>query len=52
MSDSTVLRCTHCDRDVEVCSFCDEAECGHALCYRCVVLSLREEVAEPHGHGG
>jgi hypothetical protein len=52
MSTSEVARCSDCDREIEFCFFCDEPGCEHALCYRCVTLALREEVAEPHGHGG
>ena len=52
MGTSEGTRCGDCDREIEVCFFCDEPVCGHALCYRCVVIDLREEVAEPHGHGG
>jgi hypothetical protein len=46
-----VIVCTHCDREIEDCSFCDE-RCGHELCWRCTTYELREEVPEPHGHGG
>jgi hypothetical protein len=32
----TLLACVECGRDIDVCAFCDEAQCGAALCYRCV----------------
>jgi hypothetical protein len=51
MSTPEPVPCTKCDRLVEWCSFCDE-RCGHELCYQCVIVELRLDVAEPHGHGG
>jgi hypothetical protein len=47
-----VLVCAGCDRRVEWCAFCDREDCPVAICERCVQVELREEVAEPHGHGG
>jgi ribosomal protein L32 len=51
-AESVVLRCSGCDRELEVCAFCDEADCGHALCFHCVLIELKAEVPEPHAHGG
>jgi hypothetical protein len=46
-----VVVCTHCDREIEACSFCD-GQCDDPTCWRCLKYELKEEVAEPHGHGG
>ena len=32
----TLLACVECGRGIDVCAFCDEMQCGAALCYRCV----------------
>jgi hypothetical protein len=50
-TESAVLVCTGCDREIEHCAFCDE-RCGHELCYRCVLYELKESLAQPHAHGG
>ncbi|HEX6331885.1 MAG TPA: hypothetical protein VF129_11460 [Actinomycetota bacterium] len=52
MPDPTVLVCTGCGRGIDRCELCERAECGTALCYRCVNLALRQAVPEPHAHGG
>jgi hypothetical protein len=52
MAGEVIVRCTDCDRELEACSFCDEVDCGHALCYRCVALTVGSEITEPHVHGG
>lgn len=44
--------CVSCGAAVEVCAFCDNDACPHPMCYRCVRLAVREEVAQPHQHGG
>ena len=46
------LRCEHCDRTIEWCSFCDEEGCATALCFTCVVTDLKELTPHPHPHGG
>jgi hypothetical protein len=46
------MRCTHCDRLIEACSFCGEEDCGVCLCYRCVATELNELTPQPHPHGG
>jgi hypothetical protein len=51
MSTVEQVQCTSCDRDIEICCFCDE-RCGHELCYQCVLLGLHEAVPQPHAHGG
>jgi hypothetical protein len=47
-----VLICTGCEREIACCTVCDEEGCGLPICSRCVRLELREEVADPHPHGG
>jgi hypothetical protein len=51
MSTPETVVCTGCDREIEICCFCDE-NCGHELCYRCVVFDLHESLPQPHVHGG
>ena len=46
------LACLTCEREVEVCFFCEREECPNVLCYRCVVVALGEFVPQPHPHGG
>ena len=45
-------RCSHCDRVIEICSFCDEEACAEALCYRCVLVDVTGALLHPHLHGG
>ena len=52
MSTSEEPRCSHCDRLIEVCTFCEREECESPSCYRCLVVELREYVPQPHAHGG
>ena len=47
-----ILVCKGCDRGIEWCSFCDEADCAAAVCYRCLVIALGEATPELHTHGG
>lgn len=47
-----VLVCAGCDRRLGWCAFCDREDCVVAICERCVRVELREEIAQPHGHGG
>jgi hypothetical protein len=44
--------CAGCDREVEVCAFCETDDCGEATCYRCMIVELGETVLSPHEHGG
>jgi hypothetical protein len=46
------LRCSDCDAAIEYCQFCDEAACPQAVCYTCVIVSIGQEIREPHSHGG
>jgi hypothetical protein len=46
------ISCATCDTTVEVCAFCERADCGHTICYRCLRIELRESLAHPHAHGG
>ena len=44
--------CKECSTVVEVCAFCDKQGCRHPMCYRCVRVALRQEIPQPHHHGG
>ena len=48
----TLLTCIECGRDIDVCAFCDEAQCGAALCYRCVNRLLYPASPESHQDEG
>jgi hypothetical protein len=50
-TEEEVVRCSACDRAVEVCGFCGE-RCGTEVCYRCCLEELGETVPHPHKHGG
>jgi hypothetical protein len=50
-AEPDVVACSDCQKELEDCSFC-EVRCGHEICWRCLMYRLREEVAEPHTHGG
>jgi hypothetical protein len=52
MEAETKLVCEGCGRRVESCAFCDEGDCGDPICYRCLMVELRETVTQPHEHGG
>jgi hypothetical protein len=47
-----VFACRGCDREIEACAFCEAGDCGDAICYRCLIVDLRETVPQPHQHGG
>jgi hypothetical protein len=47
-----VLTCTVCRREIDCCEFCDEIDCGVAICYRCASLALGQAIPQPHRHGG
>jgi hypothetical protein len=47
-----VSTCDRCGLVIEVCGFCQEEECPDPLCYRCVRVALRQELPQPHVHGG
>lgn len=46
------LVCTRCGARIEVCAFCESADCSNVICYRCLRQVLRQSLAEPHAHGG
>jgi hypothetical protein len=46
------ILCTHCGRDIDYCSFCDEEDCPAPSCYGCIVVALRESTPALHTHGG
>ncbi len=54
MSDGIAAKekCKGCDREIDVCAFCDEPECPAAICYRCENSELKQTLLHPHAHGG
>jgi hypothetical protein len=52
MTAERVLVCAGCDRELEVCAFCETEDCAEATCYRCLIVELREFLPHPHEHGG
>ena len=55
MADSaeTKERCKGCDREIDICAFCQEPGCAAAICYGCQNRELRQTVPQPpHAHGG
>lgn len=51
-NDAGAPTCSQCRRGIECCSFCDETNCQVALCYPCLMTTLRLAVHQPHTHGG
>jgi hypothetical protein len=49
---SPTATCGRCGRAIDGCAFCQKEDCRDLLCYRCVRLALRQQVVEPHAHGG
>jgi len=52
MQTEARLDCTRCGARIEVCAFCERADCSHPICYRCLRQELRQSLAQPHAHGG
>ncbi|MGH2571976.1 MAG: hypothetical protein ACRDGU_00535 [Actinomycetota bacterium] len=50
--EQATLRCSECGYEIDCCEFCDERDCGPAICCECVHLALGELIAQPHTHGG
>lgn len=48
----TGIICSGCDREVEVCAFCERGDCEAPICFRCMIFELKEALPIPHGHGG
>ncbi len=44
--------CSRCGTRIEECAFCDEPDCGPAICYDCLNVALGQAVPQPHVHGG
>ncbi len=44
--------CSRCQIAIEWCAVCEREDCRERLCYRCVRIAFRQEVRQPHGHGG
>jgi hypothetical protein len=49
---SASLCCSGCSTRIEECAFCDEPDCGVAMCYGCLNVALGQEMPQPHAHGG
>jgi hypothetical protein len=47
-----LLRCTRCGALIELCAFCERADCPSVICYRCLRQELRQSLAQPHAHDG
>ena len=47
-----MLICSVCGRGIDCCEFCDETDCGTAICFRCLSLALGRALPHPHPHGG
>ena len=46
------VTCKRCRTVVEFCALCERGECPDPLCYRCVRITLGQEIPQPHSHGG
>jgi hypothetical protein len=46
------LTCSHCERSLESCAFCDEERCAVGVCHVCLITALGEWTKQPHSHGG
>jgi hypothetical protein len=47
-----LLLCTRCGVVIELCAFCERAQCPDAICARCLRIELGESMAQPHARGG
>lgn len=45
-------RCKRCNREIDVCDFCEEPGCKAAICYGCRNRELKQTLVHPHAHGG
>jgi hypothetical protein len=45
-------KCKGCDREIDVCAFCEQQGCRSAICYRCQNSELKQTLLHPHAHGG
>ncbi len=34
--------CSGCSKAIDLCAFCERADCGNAVCYMCLVIGLDE----------
>jgi hypothetical protein len=44
--------CADCDREIEMCCFCQDEDCRVAVCDPCMRTALHESMKQPHAHGG
>ncbi len=51
-SHDEATTCGRCGTPIDGCGFCGDEGCHTLLCYRCVRIVLRQQVAQPHAHGG
>jgi hypothetical protein len=49
---SPTLACCRCGRTIDLCAFCERAECAVSTCYACLRVAVGQEMAQPHDHGG
>ena len=54
MTESTAVKekCKGCNREIDVCEFCEQPGCPAAICYYCVNRELKQTQPHPHAHGG
>lgn len=45
-------KCKGCDREIDVCAFCQEPGCQAAICFNCHNVELKQSLPHPHKHGG
>jgi hypothetical protein len=46
------VKCKGCEREIDICEFCQQPECPVAICYYCQNRELKQTVPQPHAHGG
>jgi hypothetical protein len=47
-----LLVCRDCGAQIECCEFCERDACPEGLCYGCVIVTIGQEIPQPHAHGG
>lgn len=52
MTGTTAVRCERCGREIDDCDFCDDPDCAHPICSRCLGVAFRERPADPLAYGG
>jgi hypothetical protein len=44
--------CADCHCEIDCCEFCGEPECPKSMCYACMIVAVKQEIGQPHPHGG